>query len=126
MTWWLIVRVPAGVYAWALWAEGEQPVDELVDAARAALGVPVDDDAWLRDPRYDIQLTLGEPHRNLLEGATLGTVDVLRMVDPEVVAAYRAQRAETKRAALLETARRVLAGLTDEVRAALLAEIGQT
>jgi hypothetical protein len=121
VNWWLIIRNQAGeIFAWEVWPDGELPDDQLINAARVAVGFPADD-AWSMDGTgWDIQLTLDRPHKTLMDRATVGTVETLGKADPAAVQAHADARAEATRRAHIDELRARLAGMDDDTLSAVL------
>jgi hypothetical protein len=119
MMWWLIIHTPDGVFTWPAWGE-KDPIDEdLINRARVAAGFP-DHDRWATDgSAFDLQLTLGKPHDNLLKRATVGKAEDLRKVDAGAVAKHAEGREADFRRVRREHVAALVADLSDDDLAAL-------
>lgn len=118
--WWANIRTPQGRFLWPL-NEGDEPDNRLVMAARHLVGFPTHSD-WIDESEWDIMLSQGDPHPNLLAQATVGTTAELKKVTKTKVDAYEAGMAETVKAAKRDAAKRALDALDDAARAEVLAE----
>lgn len=119
MNWWLIIKTPTGVHAWQV-DDDPDPADTAL-RARVLLDMPPGD-RWQIEPNgWDVQLTPGPPHPNL--AATERPVAELARVNAAAVADYAAAGQADAEQVQVAAAREVLAGLPDDVKASLLAEL---
>jgi hypothetical protein len=117
---WVIVKTPAGVWAWHLGDVTDDERADLIDAARASVGFPANDN-WPLEAGYDLQVTFYEPHPTLLAQATVG--GDLRKVPRKKVDAHKAARAEWQRTfrveSMLNLLRQLDADELDELKSRL-------
>lgn len=119
-SWHLIVHTPDGCYHWPLGDPDPDTREDLATRARALIGFPPGDD-WLQPGSgWRIALAPGEPHQQL--GATERDVAELADVAEAEVAAWRAADDRVREKVRLGDARRALAALKPEERAALISE----
>lgn len=122
MTWWLIVKTPAGVSGWDVGdPDGDRKTD-LVERAKTLTDFPAGD-AWVHERDHDIQLTPGEPHPTLLGDMAVRLISELDAVTAEALAGWRSDDTRLRLEAQVTAAESVLAELPDEVVDALLARL---
>ena len=121
---WLIIHLPdADIrHVWNLGQPDPPTLDAAILAARTSVGFPADDN-WAGAPHLSsVMVTFGRPHSNLMAAATLHTADELAKVAADQVTAYQAQLDASREQVHMDAARTVLAGLSGDQLAALLAD----
>lgn len=116
LSWWIVIRTPAGVSAWEIGDPDPDERAELVMRARALVGFPAGDE-WAFEPApaggrrpYDIALS-EVPHANV--GATIRPMPELTAVPRGTVTAYQESCASLHRQARIRDVELLLAGLDD-------------
>jgi hypothetical protein len=132
----LVVRVPGAVHLFLIGEQEPEQLDQLIIAAKSLLEFPVGsnwmDAEWVPTtlpnpppgretvPAYDLSVSWGDPHGDLLKAATVHDVAELHAVEEKTVAAYRAAHADAVRSDQAEAVVALLAGL-DDATVALIA-----
>lgn len=123
MSLFLTVRTPQGNHCWDLGDRDADTQHDLILRARALLQFPHGDD-WL-DPGSGWAITVapGEPHQDLR--ATVRLIGELSAVPAGMVAAWQAAEDNARRDERVKEARRAMAALDGDEKAALLDEFGR-
>lgn len=118
--WWMIINTPDdGVHLWEL---GDRDPAPAIHAAKALLGVPPSTDAMLDGSAWDVQITPGQPHDQLMSRAVIHDPTDLDGAD---VSAYRAAESAACREGRVRDARQVIDSLDETTRTAVLAAYGR-
>lgn len=122
MSKWLIVHTPRGPRVWPIGDPPPERLDELVLAARDLAGVAAGSD-WVRQGAgFDLLVTEGIPHKDLMATAIEGTLGELELHAATPAAAnYRQEHARLHREARVREAEAVLAGMSAEEVDAVIA-----
>lgn len=120
MSWWVIIRTPAGGGTWDIGDSTPERKDELVTRAKIVMGVPADWDP--QNTNWDVQLTPGRPHNRAIASAPERPLNELEAVSREALADYRTAIHHAGRQAQMDRARQLIADLDPDQRATLLAE----
>lgn len=121
--WWAIVQTPTDLHVFPTGVEdiNELVGDDMLNAIRVLTGFPAHD-KWVSDSsRWDLQLTFGTPHRQLLERAVEHTQQELRAVTTKDVRAHADERRTAARQVLIDAAAAALSALEPHERDAVLA-----
>jgi hypothetical protein len=119
--WWLIIHAPGGPWCWPLGGDQSER-ERLVAAGRVLAGFPADE-AWVDDDsKRAVMVSLGEPHQTLIARATVGTLADLRKVDPTLVDAHQAGRAQWSHTRQVEAVALLLATMDSDTLATVLAD----
>lgn len=116
---WLTIHLDRTTHCWNLGQADAGPIGDLIARARTQVGFPCGD-GWARSDISStaIQLSPGEPHEKLLAVATVHPLSNLDQINP---GACTDECARLRKAARIEAAEQVLAGLSDADVAALVA-----
>lgn len=121
---WLILGTPDGPRLWPVGDTMPADIEALINAARVITGFPATD-SWIQEgPPWDVQIASGDPHPDLMAQATVGTVEELRAVTADRVAAYAAGRAQWAKASAVDAVAAAMGALDAESQRAVLSKCG--